>query len=135
MQDERITVLLIEDNPGDARLVGEMLARQEGAGVELECVNRLSAALERLAQGGVDVVLADLSLPDSWGLDSFARAHAEAPDVPIIVLSGWDDKTIALRAMQEGAHDYLVKGEFDGAALVCVIRSAVEGSGEGQQNG
>ena len=75
-------ILLVEDNPGDARLLSEALAGAAGVSFELEQVDQLSAGVERLAQGGVDLVLLDLSLPDCVGLETFARAHAAAPDVP-----------------------------------------------------
>jgi len=132
MDGERINILLIEDSPADARLLRELVARAEGAEFDVECADRLSKGLERLAQGGIDVALVDLSLPDSWGLDTFARAHAQAPDVPIVVLTGFDDKVIAIRAMQEGAQDYLVKGEVDSRALERAIRGALQRRRDGQ---
>ena len=82
------SVLLIEDNPGDARLMREYLSEPAGAMFDLEHVGTLSQGLERLNQGGIDLVLLDLSLPDSPMPDTFKRAHAAAPEVPIIVMSG-----------------------------------------------
>jgi CheY-like chemotaxis protein len=111
-----IRALLIEDNPGDARLIREML-REAGdtlAVVELAHVDRLARGLERLSQGDRDVVLLDLSLPDSQGFDTFTTVRAHAPDVAIVVLSGLNDENLAVRAVQEGAQDYLVKGQVDG---------------------
>jgi signal transduction histidine kinase/DNA-binding response OmpR family regulator len=119
-----IKVLLVEDNPGDARLLQEMLA--EKASFDLERVVRLSAGLEQLAAGEIDVVLLDLSLPDSRGFDTFAQVQAKAPQVPIVVLSGLDDKALAVKAVREGAQDYLVKGQIDGNLLVRAIRYAIE---------
>ncbi len=119
-------VLLVEDNRGDARLVREMLAEVPGLAFDLECTDRLSAALARLAQGGVDVVLLDLSLPDSRGLDTFLRVHALAPKTPTVLLSGLDDEALAVRAVQKGAEDYLVKGHMDANVLVRSIRYAIE---------
>src|SRR5689334_2051707 len=85
---ETIRVLLVEDNPSDARLIELMLDKAGGGLIELEHVERLSQALSRLIRGEISVVLSDLSLPDSHGLQTFSRLHAQASDVPIIVLSG-----------------------------------------------
>ena len=126
MDDRHIKVLLIEDNPGDARLIREMLAEVRGATFDLEWVDRLSAGLERLAEGGFDMVLLDLGLPDSQGIDTFVTLQAQAPRVPIIVLTGLDDEALAVKAVQEGAQDHLVKGQVDSHALVRSIRYAVE---------
>ncbi len=123
---EIIRVLLIEDNPGDARLIREILARARGAQFELERVERLSTALERLTAGGIDAILLDLTLPDSSGLNTFFKVHARAPHVPITVLSGFDDEVVAIRAVREGAQDYLVKGQVDRNLLVRALRYAIE---------
>jgi sigma-B regulation protein RsbU (phosphoserine phosphatase) len=126
--DHPIRALLVEDNAGDARLIREML-RESRAGqpvVELTHVDRLAAGLEHLATDEADVVLLDLTLPDSRGFDTFARTHAAAPDVPIVVLSGLDDEDTAVRAVHAGAQDYLVKGRVDGALLVRAMRYAIE---------
>ena len=96
MSDRPATVLLIEDNPGDARLIREMLAEGGGDRFKLECADRLSTGLERLAEGGVDIVLLDLGLPDSQGLDTLHKVIAEVPEVPItVVLTGTDDEELA----------------------------------------
>jgi signal transduction histidine kinase len=124
----RVRALLIEDNPGDVRLIREML-REAGAGqavLELRHADRLSAGLDQLSAGGVDVVLLDLSLPDSQGMDTYATVHRTAPAIPIVVLSGTDDENVAVRAVQEGAQDYLVKGRVDGAAILRSTRYAIE---------
>lgn len=126
MNREPIRILLVEDNPGDARLIREMLAEAGGALFDLEWADRLSAGLERLAAGGIAVVLLDLGLPESQGLDTFARARAQAPDVPMIVLTGLDDQALALEAVGAGAQDYLVKGQVDGNPLARAIRYAIE---------
>jgi signal transduction histidine kinase len=115
--------LLVEDNPGDARLIFEMLRE---AAVELTHADRLAAGLEHLAHNGADVVLLDLSLPDSHGLATFEAVHAAAPNAPIVVLSGMDDEGVAVRAVQEGAQDYLVKGNVESATLVRSMRYAIE---------
>jgi phosphoserine phosphatase RsbU/P len=126
--EHQIRALLIEDNPGDARLIREML-READAGharVELAQADRLSDGVEHLAQVGADVVLLDLSLPDSQGLETFVSVHAAAPAVPIVVLSGLDDESLAVRAVQQGAQDYLVKGQVDGGTILRSVRYAIE---------
>ena len=123
-----VEILLVEDNPGDVRLIREML-RGAGAGhahVELAQTDRLSSGVEHLAQVGADVVLLDLSLPDSQGLETFTSVHAAAPSVPVVVLSGLDDESVAVRAVQEGAQDYLVKGQVDGGTILRSVRYAIE---------
>ena len=121
-----IKILLIEDNPGDVRLIQEMLADEKGDFFTVECHDRLSGALHRLTENRVDVVLLDLGLPDSQGLDTYARVHAQFPRLPIIVLSGLHDENIAVRAVRKGAQDYLVKGQIDGKLLVRSMRYAIE---------
>jgi PAS domain S-box-containing protein len=119
-------VLLIEDNPGDARLIREFLADAKVPQFRLVHADRLDTGLKRLTQGEIDVVLLDLSLPDSSGLDSFSRVHAEAEFVPIVVLTGNDDAELATQALREGAQDYLSKGDITQSLLVRSLRYAVE---------
>src|SRR5947209_4063128 len=114
MNPKAIKVLLIEDNPGDTRLIVELLSEVQDFACEIECVDRLSKGLQRLAEGGIDVALVDLTLPDSKGLPTFAKAHAQAPHVPIIVLTGLDDERFAVQTVYEGGQDYLVKGQVNG---------------------
>ena len=121
-----ITVLLVEDNPGDARLILELLGEVQTQAFDLERVERLDDALTRLSRTGVDVVLLDLGLPDSQGLETFMRARRGAPDEPIVVISGLDDERLALEAVRSGAQDYLVKGRIEGHLLARVLRYAVE---------
>jgi phosphoserine phosphatase RsbU/P len=124
----RIRALLIEDNPGDARLIREMLRESVGGSVavELAHTDRLVPGLEQLTSQAVDVVLLDLTLPDSHGLETFRRVHTLVPEVAIVVLSGLDDEVLAVRAVQEGAQDYLVKGQVDGGAILRSMRYAIE---------
>jgi PAS domain S-box-containing protein len=122
-----IRVLLIEDNPGDARLIREILADVGGpAAFQLEWVERLSTGIERIEDGGVDVVLLDLALPDSPAQDTFTTLVGAAPSVPIVVLTLIEDDGNAVKAMQAGAQDYLVKADLDGNFLKRSIRYAIE---------
>jgi sigma-B regulation protein RsbU (phosphoserine phosphatase) len=123
---KRWRVLLVEDNPGDARLLEVMLADAGNDAFELERADRLRPALERLQGEAFDLVLVDLSLPDSQGMDSFRSIQAQAPRAAIVVLSGLANETMAVEAVHEGAQDYLVKGQVDGTSLVRAMRYAVE---------
>ncbi|HEY6239522.1 MAG TPA: EAL domain-containing protein [Burkholderiales bacterium] len=125
MADRQI-VLLIEDNPGDARLIREMLADGEYPLFHLDCVERLSQGLEYLATRSASLVLLDLSLPDSYGFNTFLRVYAHSPKVPIIVLTGHDDQTVALSAVKTGAQDYLVKGKLDRELLLRSMQYSIE---------
>ncbi|KCZ71876.1 PAS/PAC sensor hybrid histidine kinase [Candidatus Methanoperedens nitroreducens] len=123
---ERIKILLIEDNPGDARLIKEMLAEAKNISFNLEWRDRLSSGLERLDKGGIDVVLLDFMLPDSRGFDTFNSTKARAHEIPIVILTGLSDETLAVMAVREGAQDYLVKGQVDSNLLERAIRYAIE---------
>jgi PAS domain S-box-containing protein/putative nucleotidyltransferase with HDIG domain len=126
MIDTPTNVLLIEDNPGDARLIREMLDEGGGDQFKLECADRLSTGLVRLVDNNIGLILLDLGLPDSQGFETFVKAYAQAPRVPIVVLSGLTDEKLAIKTVQEGAQDYLVKGRLDSSALVRTIRYAIE---------
>lgn len=131
MVDRTIHVLLVEDNPGDARLIRRMLADAAEAGPESQpfavtCVDTLAGGVRSIHADGSDVVLLDLSLPDSQGLNTLARMQAAAPAVPVVVLTGLADESAALAAVQNGAQDYLVKGHVDSYALSNSIRYARE---------
>jgi diguanylate cyclase (GGDEF)-like protein/PAS domain S-box-containing protein len=106
-------VLLVEDNPGDARLLREMFNEQGSSSTDVTVVQSMGAAEKYLAEHTVDIVLLDLGLPDSQGLDVVRRAHAAAPRVPLVVLTGLDDEALAAQALQQGAQDYLVKSQID----------------------
>jgi len=121
-----IKVLLVEDSRGDARLIQEYLAEVEGLRFEVEGADRLAQGMARLTDGGIDVVLLDLALPDSRGLDTFIKMHAAAPHVPIVVLTGFNDEILAVKAVQEGAEDYLVKGHVNSHLLARSLRYAIE---------
>jgi PAS domain S-box-containing protein len=126
--NEAIRILLVEDHPGEARLIRERLEKAWGGPCSLETVTRAAEAVERLTAGGIDVVLLDLGLPDSTGPGTFAAVHAAARDIPVIVLTGMEDESLAVRMVREGAQDYLVKGqgEVEGAVLRRAIRYALE---------
>src|SRR5215472_2298358 len=121
-----LKVLLVEDNPGDARLIREMLLEMPHIRFELELADRLATGLSRICAGGIHAILLDLGLPDSRGHETFVAVQAKAPHVPIIVLTGLGDEALAFRTVQEGAQDYLVKGEADANLLERSIRYAVE---------
>lgn len=123
---KQIKVLLIEDNSGDARLIREMLSDVGNATFDMRCADRLSAGLEFLAAKDIEVILLDLGLPDSSGLDTFARVHDMAPDVPIVMLTGLDDTTLAIKGVQAGAQDYLVKSRVDSNSLTRAMYYAIE---------
>jgi len=125
IDDRRPTVLMIEDDAADAGLIRLLLSRS-GLACRVELRDRLALALERLERGGVDVVLLDFSLPDSIGLDSYWELRDRHPEVPVIILTSLDDETLALRAVAEGAQDYLVKRKVDAPLLARAIRYAIE---------
>ncbi len=126
MDESLINVLLVEDNREDADRVRTALDTATALDFALEEVPRLDAALSRLARGGIDVVLLDLALPDSQGLTTLTRTRAAAPDVPVVVLTGLDDETMAVQTVHLGAQDYLIKGEIHASLLVRALRHAIE---------
>lgn len=126
MESGIIKVLLIEDNQDSILLMRETLLEENYNKFELVCAERLSTGLEYLSKGGIDVILLDMSLPDSQGIDTLIKAHGHAPEVPIIVLTNLDEETFAVKTVQEGAQDYLVKGTVDSNLLVRSIRYAIE---------
>lgn len=124
--DDMIHVLLVEDNRGDVRLIREMLLASEGVRFKLDAVATLSDALVALAHRQPDAILLDLSLPDSYGIATLQHIHDHAPRVPIVVLTGSDDTNLGVQAVQQGAQDYLVKGDTDSKLLTRSIRYAIE---------
>jgi PAS domain S-box-containing protein len=124
--DHSIKTLLVEDNPGDARLLQAVVAEVAAPRVEWVTVERLGAALQRLQEEPFDVVMLDLSLPDAHGLETFLKVSTHAPGVPIVVLTGTDDEELAVKTVQAGAQDYLVKGQIDGHVVVRAMRYAIE---------
>ena len=122
-QPAALSVLVVEDSPTQAKLLNISLKR---LGVDVEWLGTLKETLERLKRPGIDVVLLDLSLPDSAGLETFHRIHALDTSIPIVVLTGLDDQRIALEAVKSGAQDYLVKGRASDDSIVRCLRYAIE---------
>jgi len=122
----RIRVLHVEDSPGDARLMHEFLREEGRSDLDWHLAQRVDEALDLLAAEPFDVVLLDLSLPDARGLETVHRICEAAPQVPIVVLTGLDDENLAVRAVQVGAQDYLIKGQLDGHGCLRSIRYAIE---------
>jgi diguanylate cyclase (GGDEF)-like protein/PAS domain S-box-containing protein len=120
------TVLVVEDNPGDARLVELFLIEDPARPFRVIKADTLAAALAALADHRVDAILLDLSLPDSFGLETLARLRAVQPLIPVVVLTGTDSEALALDALRQGAQDYLVKGRGDGDLLRRAIGYAME---------
>ncbi|MDX8467924.1 diguanylate cyclase response regulator [Mesorhizobium sp. VK23B] len=126
MTESALNILLVEDNPGDARLIRELLTDGSAKPFMISTADRLAHGLEQFADQSFDLVLLDLFLPDSTGLDTLRRFQATAPDVPVIVLTGLNDEESAIQAVRDGAQDYLVKGQIDGQQIVRAIRYARE---------
>jgi diguanylate cyclase (GGDEF)-like protein len=120
------TLLLIEDNLGDARLLREMLNGQTSFNTQLTQLESMMAAEAHLAKRAVDIILLDLGLPDAQGLEAIRRTHAAAPGIPLVVLTGLDDESLAVQALQLGAQDYLIKGQIETRGLLRALRYAVE---------
>ena len=126
MPTEPIEVLLVEDNPADARLLVESLRDARTGAFHVTHVSRLAAAVEALGRRAPDVIALDLSLPDSSGLDTVDRLQAVAPGVPVVVLTGLQDEALALQAVRKGVQDYLVKGHCEDGLAARALRYAVE---------
>jgi len=124
-----IHVLLVEDNPGDAFLIQGMLGvsrSDDPRQYRLTHVDTLENALEVLQQKDFHVILLDLSLPDSHGLQTLEKVLVHAATLPIVVFTGLDDETVAMKAVQQGAQDFLVKGQVTPGSLVHAIRYSIE---------
>ncbi len=125
MEDISIKVLLIEDNPGQAGLIRKVLAEVQYPAFHLEWVEQLSTGLDRLAAGGIDLVLLDLSLSNGQGFDTLIRVRTHIPEVPLVVIGDVDDETLVTRAVQQGAQDYLFKEQVESYLLVTTILYAI----------
>ena len=126
MQPKQINLLLVEDNADEVTLIKEKLLSVKDIDFNVFSVGRLDQALKRLAEGHVDLVMLDLTLPDSRGSDTFTKIFRQFPEVPIIALTSMEDETMAVRLVQEGAQDYIVKGQGNISALAHAIRYAIE---------
>jgi CheY-like chemotaxis protein len=128
MTDKRIVnVLLIEDELADATLICNALSEEDENQIIIRHVDRLSSAIDLLEKEEFDVILSDLSLPDSQGIETFENLHTRIPNIPIIVLTGLDDKGVALSAVSKGAQDYIVKEQMNcGHLLSRAILYAIE---------
>jgi two-component system cell cycle response regulator len=123
---KKISLLLIEDDPADAELIRSYLSDVRHATIYITSVDRLSAAIKYLDDKNPDVILTDLCLPDSQGLETLDKIHYSKPDTPIIVMSGLDDEELALEAVKSGAQDYLIKGHIDDDRLMRSILYSIE---------
>jgi len=121
-----LKVLVVEDNPDDTALLQEYLGESDAPAFEVQQADSLASGLGRVRLVEPDVLLLDLSLTDSQGIDTVVRARERAPDVPIVVLTGLSDEDVAVKALQEGAQDYLVKSRVNSASLVRSIRYAIQ---------
>ncbi|MGA2034837.1 MAG: SpoIIE family protein phosphatase [Thermoguttaceae bacterium] len=128
MENEHVRILLVEDDPDDVWVMRNLLGDRWDGPFDLKQVELLALAIERCADESFDVILLDLGLPDSQGLETFFLMHAQCGDVPIVVLTGYADEGTAIKAVQAGAQDYLVKGRVDDNLLVRSIRYAIERS-------
>ena len=126
MVNKEIRALLIEDSLDVARLIREELKDIPYSNIDIEVADRLKDGIDIIKGGDVDVILLDLSLPDSQGYNTFVRAHVHASQIPIVVLSGNSDEVLAIKTIQAGAQDFLVKGELDAEVLVRSIYYAIE---------
>ena len=122
----RVNILLVEDSSGDALWIARQLRAATDRIYELCHVELMQDAVAKLADPTIDVVLLDLHLPDSSGLETVERAAASAPNRPIVVLTGLDDADLAAKTLRGGAQDYLIKGQFDTDTLVRSMRYAIE---------
>ena len=126
MRSNQINILLVEDNPGDARLVKEMLTEAHALTHELTHLTTLAQARDHLSHQVTDVVLLDLSLPDGQGLKCASQLMESFPAVPFVILTGLDSETIGLESVRRGAQDYLIKGQINGKLIMRVISYAIE---------
>jgi DNA-binding response OmpR family regulator len=126
MDQMTINILLIEDNPRDVGLIEKMLLIAKAMAFNLTHATTLAAGLAQLTLKDIDAILLDLKLADSEGLDTLTQVQAHAPETPVVVLTGLDDEASGLKAVQQGAQDYLIKDEVSGPLLQRAIRYAIE---------
>jgi len=126
MEEKLIKVLIVEDNFEDFRIIEEMLKEIKNPVFDLYHFQKLNDGLNALVKEEFDILLLDLNLPDSTGLDTFASVYDQAPEIPVVILTGFDDEDLAIRAVREGAQDYLVKGQVNSLLLSRSISYAIE---------
>jgi signal transduction histidine kinase len=123
---ETIEILLFEDNPGDAGLIEAMLEEFSDLSYKIKNVETLDEGLSLLKGCQFDVILLDLGLPDSGGINTFLDVHEKGPGIPIIILTGLTDEKTGISAVKKGAQDYLVKGQVDSKLLERSIKYSIE---------
>lgn len=121
-----VKVLLLEDSPLDCRLISGLLGEHPSGVFSIDCVERLESAIDQLSSSPADVVLLDLTLPDSSGLKTFEQLHRRFGHLPIVILTGVEDEALAVKAIEGGAQDYLLKGQVDRNSLARALRYAIE---------
>lgn len=126
LNERQATVLLIEDSPVDATMIRGQLSKAEGNAYEVVVESTLAGGLARLGAGDVDVILLDLTLPDTQGLETFLKTYRIAPQVPIVIITSLDDRDVAYNAVRSGAQDYLIKGKLDTESLIHAVNFAIE---------
>lgn len=125
MNKDNITILLIEDNPGDVRLIQTTLDDTKDIHINLLVADNLARGLKYIVAENVNVILLDLNLPDSKGIETFRNVHKFSMRIPVIIMSILSDKELIYQAMREGAQDYFIKGEVENEALIRGIRYAI----------
>ena len=126
MPTDAVQVLIVEDNEDHVQFLRQLLATSERTTFVLHTAGDVASGIARLKQGGIQLILLDLTLPDSDGLETFIRVVQEAPDLPLLVLSGINDVALAVETVQLGAQDYLVKGHVDNHLLIRAMHYAIE---------
>ena len=119
-------ILVLEDSPSDMEMLRELLEDQDKRAFDVIHVERLSAAIPYLSKGNIDIIISDLGLPDSQGLDTLKTLKEHSSEIPIVVLTGLDNERIGIEALKEGAQDYLVKGQMSSQSLSRSLRYAIE---------
>ena len=125
-RNQATSLLVVEDSPGDARLLREMLNEESTHSIFMTHVGTMNEAEQHIAEFVIDIILLDLGLPDAQGLEAVRRARSAGPDIPLVILSGLDDERLAVEALQDGAQDYLIKGQIDSRGLLRALRHAIE---------
>lgn len=125
MKFDTIRVLMIEDSMGDGQYIRAIIKEEEWVDIQLDQAFRLSSGIEKLKNGKYDVILLDLTLPDSCGINTLTSLLSEIKDTPVVIMTGLDDEEIGMKAVQIGAQDFLIKLQIDGRTLVRSILYAM----------